>query len=126
MSEKYSVEELRNEIRDLRETVSNLRRTVGELNTRLDQTGEPQKKPSEAGAYKVISNSDVLIDGDISWTRLVSLLKDADDGLTASEAASRWGRSRSRTSEVLNRLADEGHIEKYRDGRRIRFRSRRR
>jgi hypothetical protein len=126
MPEKYSVEELRNEIRELRETVSVLRRTVGELNLRLDQTKAAQKKPSQEGAYKVFSNREVLIEGNMSWNRLVGLLKDADEGLTASEAASKWGRSRSRTSEVLNKLADEGHIEKYRDGRRIRFRSRHR
>ncbi len=126
MSEKYNIKELRNEIRELRETVSSLRRTVGELNLRLDQTEVAQKQPATAGVYKVISDREALIEGNISWNRLVRLLKDANDGLTASEAASRWGRSRSRTSEVLNRLADEGHIEKYRDGRRIRFRSRHR
>ena len=38
------------------------------------------------------------------------------------ELAKLWGKSRSRTSEVLNRLVGEGHVVKYRDGREIKFR----
>ncbi|NHI82889.1 MAG: MarR family transcriptional regulator [Candidatus Thorarchaeota archaeon] len=117
-----SVEDLKDEIQELRETVLGLRRTVGELTVQLEKTEPVQNKPKEEGLYKVISNQRICVEGDLSWTRLVKHLQDADQGLTATEAASRWGRSRSRTSEVLNKLANKGHVVKYRDGRKIRFR----
>ncbi|MGY5858452.1 MAG: helix-turn-helix domain-containing protein, partial [Candidatus Thorarchaeota archaeon] len=63
------------------------------------------------------------LDGDASWDRLVNLMHNEDSGLTAAELAEKWGKSRSRTSEVLNKLAENGQIIKYRDGRMIRFRS---
>ena len=74
------------------------------------------------GGYEVLPNQEICIEGALSWARLMKHLQDADRGLTATEAASKWGRSRSRTSEVLNRLASKGHVVKYRDGRKIRFR----
>jgi len=126
MDNKYDVEELRKEIRDLRDTVSSLRQTVGELTSQLEQTNSIQAASPHDSVYTVLPNQESFIQGDISWNRLVNLLKEAGQGLTATEAASKWGRSRSRTSEVLNMLADEGHVEKYRDGRLIRFRKSRR
>jgi hypothetical protein len=126
MSSKYDVDELRKEIRELRDTVSNLRKTVGELTSHLEKENSGQMTSLQDRAYTVLPDQETYIEGDISWNRLVALLIDADQGLTATEAASKWGRSRSRTSEVLNKLADEGHVEKYRDGRLIRFRKSRR
>ena len=117
------VEDLKDEIRELRETVLSLRRTVGELTIQLEKAGPAQKRVREEGVYEVLPNQEICIEGDLSWARLVKYLQDADQGLTATEAASRWGRSRSRTSEVLNKLASKGHVVKYRDGRKIRFRS---
>ena len=118
----YSVDDLKNEIRELRETVLSLRRTVGELTMQLEKA-EPEKKRGREGVYEVLPNQEICIEGDLSWARLMKHLQDADRGLTATEAASKWGRSRSRTSEVLNKLASKGHVVKYRDGRKIRFRS---
>jgi hypothetical protein len=118
-----SVDELKDEIRELRETVLSLRKTVGELTVQLEQGKQAQSKPKQEAVYKVLSNQTMCIEGDLSWARLLGHLQDADQGLTATEAASRWGRSRSRTSEVLNKLASKGHVVKYRDGRKIRFTS---
>ena len=60
---------------------------------------------------------------DMSWEKLLALLKSSRSAMTAAELADRWGRSRSRTSEVLNKLVEEGQLVKFRDGRRIRFRT---
>ncbi|NHJ13019.1 MAG: MarR family transcriptional regulator [Candidatus Thorarchaeota archaeon] len=116
-----SVDELRDEIRELRETVLSLRKTVGELTVQLEQAKPAQSKPKQEAVYEVLANQRMCIEGDLSWARLLGYLQNADQGLTAAEAASRWGRSRSRTSEVLNKLASKGHVVKYRDGRKIRF-----
>ncbi len=121
MSEHDEVERLRQEIRELRQTVQTLREIINSLTHRLD-TGAVQRESAKAGTYSVSSSIDKCLQ-DASWGRLLNLLERADAGLTAAELARRWGKSRSRTSEVLNRLVAEGRVVKYRDGRRIRFRA---
>ena len=122
MKEDKELEELRAEVQELKQTVYTLKDTIVELTSRLKQT-EDMGSPYDSGQYNVFSSRGTHLDGDISWNRLVNLLQEERIGLTATELAEKWGRSRSRTSEVLNKLVDEGHLVKIRDGRLIRFRT---
>ncbi len=122
MMSKPKIDDLMYEIKELRKTVLELGETVRQLNARMERASQQEIPPVELGEYTVISDQGSYIEGDSSWTRLVSLLQDADHGLTAAELAAMWGKSRSRTSEVLNRLVHDGQLVKYRDGRTIRFR----
>jgi len=120
---KPKMDELMYEIKELRETVLELQKTVRQMNARLEGAGPKRTKPTEVGDYMLLSDQGDVIEGDASWARLVSLLREADQGLTAAELATMWGKSRSRTSEVLNLLVQDGQLVKYRDGRLIRFRT---
>ena len=122
MTEDKELKELREEVHELKQTVYTLKDTIVELTSRLKQTPDAGS-PYDTGQYNVFSNRGNCLEGDISWNRLVNLLQEERLGLTATELAERWGRSRSRTSEVLNKLVDEGHLVKIRDGRQIRFRT---
>ena len=122
MSEKKELKKLRKEFHKLKQTVYTMQDTIVELKSKLKQS-EDAGSPYDSGQYNVFEASSNVLEGDISWNRLVNLLHDADLGLTATELAEKWGRSRSRTSEVLNKLVDEGHLVKVRDGRLIRFRT---
>ena len=121
MADKQGIEALRKEVKELRKTVYHLKDTIIELTSQID-TGNSES-PFEGGQYSIFPNRSNCLEGDVSWDRLVSLLQNEDSGLTAAELAEKWGKSRSRTSEVLNKLAEEGQIIKYRDGRMIRFRT---
>lgn len=121
MTEKKELKELRKEVQELRQTVYTLKDTIVELTSRIEEKSDVGS-PYDSGQYNVFGASSNVLEGDISWNRLVNLLHDVDLGLTATELAEKWGRSRSRTSEVLNKLVDEGHLVKVRDGRQIRFR----
>lgn len=123
MSDDQSISELKDEITELRRTVMMLQETVQQLTLKLDPGISDGTTNVETGQYQIFPRHGSLIERDTSWERLVGLLKKADQGLTARELAGRWGKSRSRTSEVLNRLVEEGEIVKYRDGRRIRFKT---
>ncbi|MHA1926681.1 MAG: hypothetical protein ACW974_12250, partial [Candidatus Thorarchaeota archaeon] len=101
---KPSIDDLMDEIKELTQTVLELRETVNVLSSRLAETKNQRKPPVEMGSYKVVQDQGSVIEGDASWTRLVGLLRGKTSGLTASELANKWGKSRSRTSEVLNRL----------------------
>jgi hypothetical protein len=122
LSKDKELKELREEVQELKQTVYTLKDTIVELTSRLKQTADAGS-PYDSGQYNVFSNRSTAIEGDISWNRLVNLLQEEHLGLTATELAEKWGRSRSRTSEVLNKLVDEGHLVKIRDGRLIRFRT---
>ncbi|MHA1927789.1 MAG: MarR family transcriptional regulator [Candidatus Thorarchaeota archaeon] len=111
MSEE-ELQKLRKEIHELKETVYTLNESISKLE---------QSSDDDSPQYNVFGK--LPQDGDLSWSRLMNLLRNEDLGLTATELAHRWGRSRSRTSEVLNKLADEGYLIKVRDGRSIRFRT---
>ncbi len=119
MNKDEELEKLRKEIRVLRDTVKDLTKTIDDLKTTV--TSEGIEEGSDT--YKLFPNSENCLDYDASWLRLMGMLERTDNGLTAAEAAKRWGKSRSRTSEVLNKLADDGHLVKYRDGREIKFRA---
>lgn len=121
MADKQGIEALRKEVKELRKTVYNLKDTIIELTSQIDIGNS--ESPFEGGQYSIFPNRSNCLEGDVSWDRLVSLLQNEDSGLTAAELAEKWGKSRSRTSEVLNKLAEEGQIIKYRDGRMIRFRT---
>jgi Fic family protein len=115
------------ELNSLKREVVDLRKTVGYLRNEIEQLTEEIKNAtivdgSTLGQYNVFENKDNCLEGDASWDRLVNMLRETDQGLTASELAEKWGKSRSRTSEVLNKLAEEGRLVKYRDGRSIKFR----
>lgn len=123
MAKDSEVQNLKEEITELRKTVLDLTETVAALTAHLrpsENTGIPLP---EAGQYEIFSDSRSCLERDASWDRLVGLVPRADKGLSASELADKWGKSRSRTSEVLNRLVQEGHVVKYRDGRKIKFRA---
>ena len=122
MKEEKELKELRKEVHELKQTVYTLKDTIVELTTRLKYPTDAGS-PYDTGQYNVFSDSGNCLEGDISWNRLVNLLHEEDLGLTATELAEKWGRSRSRTSEVLNKLVDDGHLVKIRDGRLIRFRT---
>ncbi len=122
MSEESEVNRLRKDIVELRRTVQSLKETVTVLTNRLyhDNKADDDKVPT--GNYSISKNLQDCVQYDASWSRLVGILEGAEAGLTAAELAKLWGKSRSRTSEVLNRLVGEGHVVKYRDGREIKFR----
>jgi polyhydroxyalkanoate synthesis regulator phasin len=122
LTEEKELKELREEVYELKQTVYTLKDTIVELTSRLKQTPDAGS-PYDSGQYNVFSNRGNCLEGDISWNRLVNLLQEERLGLTATELAKKWGRSRSRTSEVLNKLVDEGHLVKIRDGRQMRFRT---
>ena len=113
--------DLKREVIDLRKTVINLRNEIEEL-TRHIKTSTTSAGTVTPGEYHIFQNRENCLEGDASWDRLVYLLREADRGLTAAELAERWGKSRSRTSEVLNKLVEDGRLVKFRDGRLIRFR----
>ena len=119
MNKDEEMEKLRKEIRVLRDTVTDLTRTIDDLKS----TVASEKPPDSNGTYTIFPNANNCLDYDASWLRLMGLLERTDDGLSAAEAAKKWGKSRSRTSEVLNKLVDDGHLMKYRDGREIKFRA---
>ena len=121
MKENQDIEALRKEVTELRKTVYSLKDTIIELTNQIE-TGTAES-PFEGGQYSIFPNRSNCLDGDASWDRLVNMLHKEDSGLTAAELAEKWGKSRTRTSEVLNKLAENGQIIKYRDGRMIRFRS---
>ncbi len=122
MSEKKELKELRKEVQELKHTVYTLKDTIVELTSRLKERTDAGS-PYDSGQYNIFGAGSNVLEGDVSWNRLVNLLHKADRGLTATELAEKWGRSRSRTSEVLNKLVEEGHLVKFRDGRTIRFRT---
>jgi hypothetical protein len=117
------MDELMYEIKELRETVLELQKTVQQMSARFDSSGPNRSSPAKGMDYMLLSDQGGVIEGDTSWLKLVSLLREADQGLTATELAPLWGKSRSRTSEVLNILVQDGQLVKYRDGRTIRFRT---
>jgi len=121
MEENQDIKALRKEVTELRKTVYSLKDTIIELTNQIE-TGNSES-PYEGGQYTIFPNRSNCLDGDASWERLVNMLHNEDCGLTATELAEKWGKSRSRTSEVLNKLAENGQIIKYRDGRMIRFRT---
>ncbi len=121
MEENQDIEALRKEVTELRKSVYSLKDTIIELTNQIE-TGSSES-PFDGGQYSIFPNRSNCLDGDASWDRLVNMLHKEDSGLTAAELAEKWGKSRSRTSEVLNKLAENGQIIKYRDGRMIRFRS---
>ncbi|MHA2205150.1 MAG: helix-turn-helix domain-containing protein [Candidatus Thorarchaeota archaeon] len=123
MSEKSDVSYLKKEINELRKTIIDLQETVNELSQKVDTDQANRPATTDSGRYNVFGNQASPIQRDISWERLVKLLIKAGIGLTADELANKWGRSRSRTSEVLNKLVEEGYLIKFRDGRRIKFRA---
>ncbi|NHI89652.1 MAG: MarR family transcriptional regulator [Candidatus Thorarchaeota archaeon] len=122
MQDEKELNKLRKEVNELRETVYTLKDTIVELTSKLKLTPDAGT-PYDKGQYNVFSDRGNCLEGDLSWNRLMNLLNEEDFGLTATELAEKWGRSRSRTSEVLNKLVDEGHLVKIRDGRQIRFRT---
>ena len=122
MTDDKELKELRKEVHELKQTVYTLKDTIVELTSRLKHS-EDVGSPYDSGQYNVFSGRGNCLEADVSWSRLVNLLSDEALGLTATELAEKWGRSRSRTSEVLNKLVDEGHLVKFRDGRQIRFRT---
>ena len=121
MEKNQDIEALRKEVKELRKTVYSLKDTIIELTNQIETASSDS--PLEGGQYSIFPNKSNCLDGDASWDRLVNLMQTEDSGLTAAELAEKWGKSRSRTSEVLNKLAENGQIIKYRDGRMIRFRS---
>jgi hypothetical protein len=118
LKRKQGIEELEDEIKELRKTVKLLTETVNDLMTKI----EVASSEGNNRQYSMFADGNIL-EGDASWDRLVSIVEEKQVGKTAKELAEEWGKSRSRTSEVLNQLVDEGRLVKYRDGRRIRFRS---
>ena len=121
MTEK-EIQRLRNEVLELRKTVKGLKDIVEDLTNRSHRHEPVSKNESSSAQYRIFGDHVSFIERDASWDRLVGLLEDSNIGQTATELASQWGKSRSRTSEVLNKLAEEGRLVKFRDGRRIKFR----
>ena len=126
MTRDTEIEKFRKENAELRKTITVLRDTIQTFNeltitTRINPpTNIVEPKQNQ---YQIFPNQENVLEYDASWSRLVTLLNGINSGLTASELALRWGKSRSRTSEVLNKLVQEGYLMKIRDGRTIRFRS---
>ena len=121
MQKDDEIKALRSEVSELRSTIANLNKIVTEISSKLDYPIKQKPRISENHGYQIFSQDS--LDRDLSWNRLIRLLQTDDYGLTTEELAERWGKSRSRTSEVLNKLVDEGVLVKYRDGRNVRFRT---
>jgi DNA-binding transcriptional ArsR family regulator len=121
MEKDDEIQALRNEVRELRSTIVSLEKVVAELTARLEKPVKPKPSSIDNRGYQIFSQES--LDYDLSWNRLIHLVQNYDYGLTTEELAERWGKSRSRTSEVLNKLVDEGVLVKYRDGRNVRFRT---
>ncbi|UCE10199.1 MAG: helix-turn-helix transcriptional regulator [Candidatus Thorarchaeota archaeon] len=121
MSRNSELDLLKNEIEELRETVTVLKQTVEDLTSRLHPAQPVAGQTRARGQYDIFSEGESGIERDVSWNRLVNLLQESEEGLTATELAGLWGKSRSRTSEVLNKLVEEGYLVKFRDGREIKF-----
>jgi hypothetical protein len=119
---KDEMKRLRNEVLELRKTVKGLKEVVEDLTTKVHGHEQVSSNEMPTAQYKIFGDHVRFIQRDASWDRLIGLLEDSSSGLTATELASQWGKSRSRTSEVLNKLAEEGRLVKFRDGRRIKFR----
>ena len=115
---EQGIQDLENELKKLRNTVKVLTETVNDLKTKIEDVGST----TDERRYSMFDQNK-MTEGDVSWDRLVSIIEEKDAGRTAKELAKEWGKSRSRTSEVLNHLVNEGRLVKYRDGRRIRFRT---
>lgn len=120
MNREEEMKKLRKEIQQLSMTVSNLEETIGELKSKVERNLTNKQRRANT-QYDVFANQQSVIERDMSWERLIGLLEDTERGLTAQQLARKWGRSRSRTSEVLNTLVDEGRLVKFRDGRHMRF-----
>ncbi|MDF1539758.1 MAG: hypothetical protein P1Q69_12730 [Candidatus Thorarchaeota archaeon] len=123
MNKDAELEKLRREVSVLKDTVSSLTKTIDDLKTSVKKDDLGKGRTISQGEYQIFQDTESCLSHDASWIRLMNLLHATRTGLTATEAATRWGKSRSRTSEVLNKLADEGHLVKYRDGREIKFRA---
>ncbi len=121
MEESY-IEDLKNQIRELGDMVRLLTQKVNELASRMEPSSDGGPGLPRGSAYTLFGGSGNYL-GDASWERLLAILRETDFGFTAAELAELWGRSRSRTSEVLNQLVDEGRLVKFRDGRKVRFRA---
>ena len=121
MEKDDEIQSLKNEVHELRSTISRLEKVVVELTAKLERPNNQKVVTSKNQGYQIFSQG--TLERDLSWDRLVHHLQNYDYGLTTEELAERWGKSRSRTSEVLNKLVDEGVLVKYRDGRNIRFRT---
>jgi len=121
VSRNYEIVGLREEIKELRKTVMMIHETMNELASKLKQAPPVKSMPTDANQYNVFANQESCIARDVAWERLVDLIQRTDSGFTAAELARQWGKSRSRTSEVLNQLVEEGRLAKFRDGRSIRF-----
>ena len=121
MEKDKEIKQLRNEVSDLKETVSTLTHLVNKLTSTVKTEISGSKSQAVHSGYQIFGESESALNHDVSWTRLVNLLHDSTSGLTAKQLSKQWGKSRTRTSEVLNKLVDEGHLVKYRDGREIKF-----
>ncbi|MFW9909554.1 MAG: winged helix-turn-helix domain-containing protein [Candidatus Thorarchaeota archaeon] len=121
MEKEQELEKLRREIRVLRDTVYDLTKTIDDLKSQVATKSSIQVQDIES-EYRIFAE-DSALSQDASWIRLMSLLQRTGSGLTATEAAEQWGKSRSRTSEVLNKLVEHGKLVKYRDGREVKFRT---
>jgi peptidoglycan hydrolase CwlO-like protein len=117
------IQELRDEISQLYKSVKLLTKSVNELTAKIEENQIKDHRHIPDSQYTIFDNKSSLLVYDASWEKLLALLRSSKSAMTAAELAARWGRSRSRTSEVLNKLAEEGHLVKFRDGRRIRFRT---
>lgn len=120
MSKNQDFESLKKQVRELQKTVYMLKDTIIELTNQLESS--TAGSPFEGAQYNMFPNRSNCLEGDVSWNRLLNVLHETNKGLTTTELAEKWGKSRSRTSEVLNKLAGNGQIIKYRDGRMIKFR----
>ena len=123
MPDDSEIQELRDEVSQLYKTVKLLTKSVNELTAKIEENQLRDHKRIAESQYSIFDKNSSLLVYDASWEKLLALLRDSKSAMTAAELADRWGRSRSRTSEVLNKLVEEGHLVKFRDGRRIRFRS---
>jgi hypothetical protein len=121
MQKDDEIKALRNEVNELRSTITKLKKIVTNLSEKLEHPIDQKPKNSENHGYQIFNQES--LDRDLSWNRLIRLLQNYNYGLTTEELAERWGKSRTRTSEVLNKLVDEGVLVKYRDGRTVRFRA---
>ncbi len=120
-STEQEINRLKTEISELKKTILSLSQTVSYLTERLvyDRVVPPVSMQMDYSVTPTLRN---CIDYDESWKRLLGIVEEAELGLTAGELARKWGKSRSRTSEVLNTLVGQGYLVKYRDGREIKFR----
>ncbi len=125
------------ELESIKEEIKLLRGIVESLTARIDRLTELletninspavlNNDASKFGTFNINQTVSRYNFQNFLYNEMLNIVSKADTsgtGVTAEEVAKIWGRSRSRTSEMLNQLVRKGLLIKYQDGRSIKFKT---